>query len=244
MRVVSLVPSLTELLYHLSVNVVGITKFCIHPAEWYRTKPRVGGTKNPDIQRIKELSPDLIIANKEENRKEDVEQLSKLSRVLVTDITNIKDALTVIRLIGKECNAAHAANCLVHSIAELWKPLQGSADGIRVLYLIWRKPYMVAGTDTYIHSVLQYLGFTNVVQESRYPQLEAQAIRDLQPDVVFLSSEPYPFREKHLSELIEIAPSANVRLVDGEAFSWYGYRMIPAAEYFYTLIKDLKSIKK
>lgn len=244
MRVVSLVPSLTELLYHLGVNVVGITKFCVHPEEWYRTKPRVGGTKNPDIHRIKELNPDLIIANKEENRKEDVEQLRQFCRVLVTDITTINDALEAIRLIGQECNAVQTAEKLVHSIIQLWKPLQGSADGARVLYLIWRKPYMAAGTDTYIHSVLQYLGFTNVMQESRYPQVDASTLRELQPDEVFLSSEPYPFREKHLAELMEIVPSAKVRLVDGEAFSWYGYRMIPAAEYFYTLIKDLKRFIK
>lgn len=244
MRVVSLVPSLTELLYHLGVDVAGITKFCVHPQEWYRTKPRVGGTKNPDIDRIKSLNPSLIIANKEENRKEDVEQLRQFCRVVVTDITTVDEALAAIRLIGRVCQVQNAAERLVHSIVALWKPLQGNARGDRVLYLIWRKPYMAAGTDTYIHHVMEYLGFSNVVKHSRYPALEAEAIRALNPEWVFLSSEPYPFREKHLSELKEIVPSAHIRLVDGEAFSWYGYRMIPAAKYFYTLIEELNKLKK
>ncbi|MCX8148812.1 helical backbone metal receptor [Thermaurantimonas aggregans] len=244
MRVVSLVPSLTELLYHLGVDVVGITKFCVHPEEWYRTKPRVGGTKNPDINRIKELKPDLILANKEENRKEDVEQLRQFSQVLVTNITTINDALEAIRLIGRVCNVVQAVEKLVHSIIELWKPLQGSADGARVLYLIWRKPYMAAGTDTYIHHVLQHLGFSNAVNQSRYPVVDEKSIRLMNPELIFLSSEPYPFREKHLAEFQGMAPTAHVRLVDGEAFSWYGYRMIPAASYFYLLIHDINEMKR
>lgn len=243
MRVVSLVPSLTELLYHLQVEVVGITKFCVHPTIWYRTLPRVGGTKNPDIEYIKALNPDLVIANREENRREDVEALQNFTRVLVTHISTIEDAILEIRKIGEVCEAKNRAEDLIHNINLLWQPLKNIIENQRAVYLIWRNPYMAAGTDTYIHHVLCHLGFKNAVTKSRYPTLNRDDISCLRPDVIFLSSEPYPFKDRHVDELTEISSGSRVVLVDGQAFSWYGYRMVPAAEYLYNLAIKLKSFK-
>lgn len=239
MRIVSLVPSLTELLYHLNAEVVGITKFCVHPDVWYRNLPHVGGTKNPDLKRIQELKPDLIIANREENRREDVDALRLFTNVLLTDIVTIKDAITEINRIGHACNAKEQAMILTKNIEALWKPLKKTARSLKALYLIWRKPYMAAGTDTFIHHVLTYIGLQNIVMSKRYPTLQGEDIRKLKPDVLFLSSEPYPFKEKHVVELKQIAPDSHIMLVNGEAFSWYGYRMIPSAEYFHKLIEQL-----
>ena len=243
MRVVSLVPSLTELLYHLQVEVVGITKFCVHPMIWYRTLPRVGGTKNPDLKRIQTLQPDLIIANYEENRQEDVEAMQQFANVLITNIVTIEDAISEILRIGRACNAETSAIRLTKTIETLWGPLKNSARNLSVVYLIWRNPYMAAGTNTFIHEVISHIGLKNSVQTERYPKLQAEEIRTLNPNVLFLSSEPYPFKEKHIDELKRIVPGSHIMLVNGEAFSWYGYRMIPSAEYLNNLIKNLNNLQ-
>ncbi|MFN3951355.1 MAG: helical backbone metal receptor [Thermaurantimonas sp.] len=242
MRVVSLVPSLTELLYHLQANVVGITKFCVHPDIWYRTLPRVSGTKNPDLKRIQTLQPDLIIANYEENRREDVEALQQITNVLITNIVTLEDAMNEIIRIGRACKAETSAIQLSKTIDVLWKPLKNSARNLRVVYLIWRKPYMAAGTDTFIHHVITHIGLKNAVQTARYPKLHAEEIRTLRPDVLFLSSEPYPFKEKHIEELNQYVPDSHIVLVNGEAFSWYGYRMIPSSVYLSSLITHLNHL--
>lgn len=243
MRIISLVPSLTELLYHLGADVAGITKFCVHPDLWYRTKPRIGGTKNPDIERIKALKPDVIIANKEENRKEDIEQLRQFAKVIVTDIKTLQDAYSNILLLGRQCNEESAALHIASKIEELWGPLYNTAPKRRALYLIWRNPYMAAGSDTYIHHVMTHIGLINAVDNIRYPTLGVHDIKALNPDIILLSTEPYPFKDKHLEEIRELVPDAHIRLVDGEAFSWYGYRMIPAAEYLYRFVSELNKIQ-
>ena len=242
MRVVSLVPSLTELLYHLQVDVVGITKFCVHPDIWYRTLPRVGGTKNPDLKLIQTLQPDLIIANYEENRREDVEALQQLTNVHITNIITIEDAMNEIIRIGRVCKSEAPAQKLIKTIQALWNPLKNSARNHRVVYLIWRNPYMAAGTNTFIHSVISYIGLKNAVQIGRYPKLKVEEICTLKPDVLFLSSEPFPFKEKHVEELKQYVPDSHIMMVNGEAFSWYGYRMIPSAEYLSSLITYLNHL--
>ncbi len=234
-RIISLVPSLTELLYHLSLNeeVVGITKFCIHPPEWFSTKTRVGGTKKLHFDTIHRLQPDLIIANKEENNREDIEQLSRQYPVLVTDIARLPQALAANELIGRVTNRSAQANRLNIKITQAFDHLPFPETYLDVLYLIWKNPYMSVGHDTFIHDMLECTGCRNVLEEqSRYPVLSAEDMIRLNPQVVFLSSEPFPFKEKHIAEVEAILPHAHIELVDGEMFSWYGARLLYAPAYF------------
>lgn len=228
--IVSLVPSLTELLFDLGLGdrLTGRTRFCIHPEEKVESVPIVGGTKNPRLDKIIEIQPDLVIANREENRKEDVEELAGLLDVMVTDIHTIEDALLTIYDIGKRCGAKNKADALIENIrAEMNQvpnePLQS------VAYFIWREPWMTIGRDTYIHSVLSHWKFENVFgDQKRYPKTTLNELRKKAPDLILLSSEPYPFKEKHREEVEAVCPDSRVLMVDGEWFSWYGTRMLPA----------------
>ncbi len=238
-RIVSLVPSLTELLFDLGLEneVVGITKFCIHPNEWFGTKKRVGGTKDFKPDMIRELQPDLIIANKEENQQDGIEELAREFTVFLTEIVDMDTANQAILDIGCLTGREKEARRLVKEIEEEKEAfLPYISPDNDVLYLIWRKPYMSVGGDTFISSMLQEAGYENVLQDkTRYPSLESEEIRDLSPSWIFLSSEPFPFKEKHIKELEGICPDSRVVLVDGEMFSWYGSRLLKAFPYFSTL---------
>jgi ABC-type Fe3+-hydroxamate transport system substrate-binding protein len=235
LRIVSLVPSQTELLAYLGLenNVVGITKFCIHPREWYHTKRRIGGTKNLKIQEIIELKPDLIIGNKEENTKLDIESLADRFPVWMSDVNSVDDALIMIKEIGELTNTVQKATKLSQEINQNFQSLSRIGNNRKVLYCIWDDPTMTAGRETYIHSILSKIGFVNVIEQSRYPAITADI--DLQPEVVLLSSEPFPFTDNHVKKYQNIFPNADVQLVDGEMFSWYGSRMLQATEYFQKL---------
>ncbi len=229
-RIVSLVPSLTELLADLGLDseVVGLTRFCVHPEGWKARKAIVGGTKNVAPLGSKPLAPDLILASREENVREQVEALEAFAPVHLTDISTVGGALEEIRRIGALVGRAPQAEALVADIARGFDALPAASGGapLRTLYLIWRDPWMTVGGDTYISDVMARGGFTNVcADQARYPVLTPEAIRDLAPEVLLLSSEPYPFAEKHIAELQPLAPEARVVLADGEAFSWYGSRM-------------------
>jgi len=236
-RIISLVPSQTELLFDLGLDqaIVGITKFCAYPEDKVRQKALVGGTKDLDLNRIRELMPDLIIANKEENTREQVEELQRHHPVHVTDITTLPDALRMIRevgtLVGRSTEADQLAQRIESGLCPSFQPL-----GLSVAYLIWRKPYMVAASNTFIHSMLAVAGFANAfANQTRYPQITPDDLQKAQPDLLFLSSEPYPFGKKHVDELQRICPSAQVILVDGEVFSWYGSRLLHTSDYFRNL---------
>lgn len=239
-RIVSLVPSQTELLYDLGCKdrVVGITKFCIHPDKWFREKTRVGGTKQLNFDRIAELEPDLIIANKEENTKDDIERLALDYPVYISDISNVDDALKMIQAIGQIVNESNRAQVLSNQILndyQSWPQLDG-----KVLYFIWANPFMVAGKNTFIGQVLSDLGLENAIDDpnARYPELKELEISQLDLEYVFLSSEPFPFKEKHIERLEKLTQS-KVLLVDGEMFSWYGSRMLKMKSYFETLVNTL-----
>lgn len=239
-RIVSLVPSQTELLYDLGLGdrVVGITKFCIHPEEWFRSKTRVGGTKNVDIAKVMALQPDLIIGNKEENQKEDILALEKLAPVWMSDIYTIDDSLAMIKDLGAILKVEDKAEALQHTIRSEFESLQPLKKAASVLYLIWKDPYMAVGPNTFVHHILtHHLGFTNATNQERYPVLE---LSDFQPspEYIFLSSEPYPFKDKHIDELQVLYPSAKIMLVDGEYFSWYGSRLVGAPAYFTQLLNE------
>jgi ABC-type Fe3+-hydroxamate transport system substrate-binding protein len=237
LRIVSLVPSQTELLYALDANVVGITKFCVHPATWFREKTRIGGTKDIDPDKIAALRPDLIIANKEENDRDQVDALAARYPVWVSDIHNLTDALIMIRSVGDLVGQTPKAQAVAAGIEKAFNELQRLTRPLRTAYLIWRNPWMTVGGDTFIHDMIQRCGFTNIfTTQSRYPTIDPATL--ITCDLVLLSSEPYPFRDKHLFEIQTLLPNAIVRLVDGELFSWYGSRLLQAPAYFRQLLID------
>jgi ABC-type Fe3+-hydroxamate transport system substrate-binding protein len=241
-RIVSLVPSQTELLFDLGLDeqVVGITKFCIHPTEWFKTKTRVGGTKNINLAAIKKLNPTLIIANKEENVKEQIEELANHYPVWLTDINNLDDALKMIEDIGVLTNSSTKAHHLTQKIKNNFEELTKVKISINTCYLIWQNPYMTVGGDTFIHDMLQKSGFKNLFKnENRYPEISISQLQISNCQLLLLSSEPFPFKQKHIDELQEHLPNAKILLVDGEMFSWYGSRLVKAPQYFQELIDKI-----
>ncbi|WP_285008858.1 ABC transporter substrate-binding protein [Pedobacter faecalis] len=247
-RIVSLVPSQTELLFDLGLNeeVVGLTKFCIHPIDKFAARTKVGGTKTLHMDRIRDLKPDLIIGNKEENQQDQIELLEREFPVWMSDIYTLGDAISMIRDIGAMVNRSPEAGYLTHLIRAGFDDLQRLAEQRgtikRVAYLIWKDPYMAAARDTFIDHLLRLNGFVNVIRDLRYPEVTLEKLSDLQPDLVFLSSEPYPFKEKHVLEIARALPDAKVMLVDGEMFSWYGSRLVKAVEYLFHLQQELASV--
>ncbi|MCD6013833.1 MAG: ABC-type Fe3+-hydroxamate transport system, periplasmic component [Flavipsychrobacter sp.] len=242
-RIISFVPSQTELLFDLGLDeeVVGITKFCVHPETWFRSKKRIGGTKTVHIDIVRSLQPDLIIANKEENTKEQVEELSALYPTWVSNIQTIEEGLQMIQEVGILVGKEEQANTIVQDIRQgfsaLTKPLRQAKDNKRVAYFIWRNPWMCAGGDTFISDMLSTMGWYNVLADRmRYPEVTLDELKGKNVDVVLLSSEPYPFKDPHIAEIKEALPNAEVKLVDGEMMSWYGSRMRLATEYVKTLI--------
>lgn len=234
-RIISVVPSQTELLFDLGLHdqIAGITKFCIHPEEMFRTKPRVGGTKQLHIEKIKELNPDLIIANKEENTKEQLEELIQLYPVWISDIKNLDDALNMIKSVGELTGTEKAADEILLNIKLKFQELELKiTQNVSVAYLIWQKPFMVAGGDTFINDMMKRAGLINVFQtQNRYPETTIEELNELKPDIILLSSEPFPFKDKHRQEMEKTCTGSTVLLVDGEMFSWYGSRLLKAADY-------------
>lgn len=237
-RIVSLVPSQTELLFDLGAagRVVGVTKFCIHPAEAIATTTIVGGTKKIKHDVIKALQPDLIIANKEENTKEDLELLMQHYPVWISDIKNLNDVFSMIanvgEIIGRENEAKKLNLEIKKGAAILAEKATSFKTGKRVAYFIWYKPWMVAANDTFIHSMLELCGWQNVFDtRQRYPAIEIEELIKLNPEIILLSSEPFPFKTKHIDMLKAVCPNAQVILTNGEMWSWYGSRLTKALPY-------------
>lgn len=244
LRIVSLVPSQTELLVDLGLRekLVGVTKFCIHPVGLKKEVQIIGGTKNAKIDRIKSLNPDLIIGNKEENNQTDIEQLEKDFPVWMSDIFNLTDALEMLEQIGELTGTQEKALELRSAIEQNFELLSTlKPTGKSVLYLIWKDPYIAAGKNTFIDSMLETLGFENAMDQERYPEVDLETVN---PDLVFLSSEPYPFKEKHIESLQNQFPGSQVVLVDGEYFSWYGSRLLGAPAYFLELLGSISKMEQ
>jgi len=247
-RIVSLVPSQTELLYDLGLSneVVGITKFCIYPDEWFRTKATVGGTKKIDFEKIKSLMPDLIIGNKEENEEDQIKELISHYNVWMSDVKTLADALQMIGSIGELIEKKERASELITNIKINFEQLTTysppSDKILRIAYIIWREPIMTIGNDTFISDMLNRCGFKNAFENKRrYPEISTEELQAANPDVILLSSEPYPFKEKHIEEFQSICPNAKVITVDGEMFSWYGSRLLKAPDYFKGLIRQINN---
>ena len=225
-RIISLVPSITEFLYAIGMGerVVGITKFCIYPDVWFQTKTRIGGTKTPDFDKIKALSPDLIIGNKEENQEVDINMLRELAPVYMSDVNSIEDMYEMIRdltiILGVEAEGPK----WVEQWVAYFKSNRNKGKGKKALYVIWKDPIMVVGKNTYIDGYLTAIGYENCVKEARYP-IWSETISG-SPEVVLLSTEPYPFKETDFEYFKTLFPKAEVALISGEECSWYGVRNV------------------
>lgn len=240
-RIISLVPSITELLFDLGLEdrVVGVTRYCVHPERARREKTVIGGPKAFDFAAIDALQPDLIIGNKEENYKEGIEQLRQQYPTWLCDIHNLKDALAMITAVGQLTNSEDRANAIVKDITTKMALLSGSGQKHRVAYFIWQKPYRVAAGNTFINEMLTRCGMENVFADlERYPEVTVEQIKAAEPDILLLSSEPYPFKDKHRQEFAEQGVGANIKLVDGEMFCWTGSRLRLAPDYFRMLVDD------
>jgi ABC-type Fe3+-hydroxamate transport system substrate-binding protein len=236
-RIISLVPSQTELLCDLGLEkeVVGITRFCIHPKEWFASKTRIGGTKKVNIDKVKQLQPDLIIANKEENTREDIEALEQIAPVWISDVNSLHEAKHMIERVGLITGKEAAAEILLKEISDSFEGIQKANQ--TVLYFIWKDPHYVAGKNTFIDAMLTEGGYINVCPLERYPSLNE--LGKLDPDLVFLSTEPYPFNDENVREFQSLFPNSKILLVDGEMFSWYGSRLTKTPSYFNELLKEL-----
>jgi ABC-type Fe3+-hydroxamate transport system substrate-binding protein len=237
-RIISLVPSQTELLADLGLDeeVIGITKFCVHPPDWFRTKTKIGGTKDLKLEKIAALGPDLIIGNKEENTQSNIEWLAARFPVWMSDIYTLDGALSMVEMLGQIVGKADSALALRERISHSFAGLGAMSSAPRVAYLIWQNPLMVAASGTFIDDLLQRAGFVNAFADQvRYPVLTEEQLVAAAPDLIWLSSEPYPFKDKHLTGFEKLCPNAQVALVDGELFSWYGSRLLRSAAYFQQL---------
>lgn len=241
LRIVSLVPSQTELLYDLGANIVGQTIFCVHPKAAFKSSFKVGGTKKLHLHKIRELKPDLIIANKEENEKSQIEELAKDHSVWISDIRTIDDALEMIAELGKICNNTSRSAELIDLIRNDVQWLSDHAlPTKKVAYAIWKDPWMFAGKDTFIDKILNLINLENVFgeKESRYPEADIIKLKEPAPELILLSSEPFPFKKEHMEDLKETLPGKEIHLVDGEYFSWYGSRLAGLKGYLTTQFPD------
>jgi len=252
-RIISVVPSQTELLVDLGLieNLVGVTKFCIHPKDLRKRSTVIGGTKNLKIEKIKSLNPDFILANKEENELEQIQELAKYFPVWISDIVTLDDSIKMIRdvgkMVGKTSIAEKISNDIVNEF-KLWENQKmnylSETQNLTAAYLIWNDPIMTVGRDTFIHDMLVRCGFENLLAtefQSRYPIIDNRVLQKYNPNFLFLSSEPYPFKLQHIEAFRLLLPNTKVMLVDGEMFSWYGSRLLKIPQYFRQLFQDINS---
>jgi ABC-type Fe3+-hydroxamate transport system substrate-binding protein len=246
-RIICLVPSLTELLVDLGLenSIIGVTKFCMHPTHLRKSKTVVGGTKKINIDEIKALQPDIILCNKEENTKEIVSQCSEIAQVYVSDIYTIKDTLEVINWCGEIFNCTEKAielNTELHQLLDNFNVFIKDKKTLKVAYFIWKNPWMVAGNKTFINHLLSLNKYENIFSsQDRYPEIELKNLEN-NTDLILLSSDPYPFNEKHILEIKEYSKTSKIILVNGEYFSWYGSRLLKAFDYFKELRNTIQKI--
>ncbi|MEY8848463.1 ABC transporter substrate-binding protein [Psychroserpens sp. XS_ASV72] len=244
-RIVSLVPSQTELICDLGLesSLVGVTKFCVHPLHLRSTKTVVGGTKTIHLHKIRSLKPDIILCNKEENTEAMIADLEQIAPVHISDIYTLEDSLELIEMYGDLLHVKTEANQMIEAIRSEYEVFQTyirNKPTTRVAYFIWKNPWMVAARHTFIDNMLAVNKFVNVFSElERYPVTELSDLKIRQPEVILLSSEPFPFKEKDKKELHEELPNATIKIVDGEMFSWYGSRLLKAFQYFKALHQDV-----
>lgn len=244
-RIVSLVPSQTELLVDLGLEeaIVGVTKFCVHPNHLRQLKTVVGGTKQVHFDKIKALKPDIILCNKEENTKAMISELEYIAPVHISDIYTVDDSLELIKMYGDIFDTFEKAQNLISDISlkrKAFQKLRAKQPKLKVAYFIWKNPWMVAANETFINDMLIENNFENSFSDvNRYPEITLLDLKQRQVDLILLSSEPYPFKASDITEIKTVCPEADIRIVDGEAFSWYGSRLLKAFDYFEELQKTL-----
>jgi ABC-type Fe3+-hydroxamate transport system substrate-binding protein len=241
-RIVSIVPSQTEFLFDLGLKneVVGITRFCIHPENTVANATRIGGTKTVNIEAVRALKPDLIIGNKEENELENIQELRKEFPVWMSDISTPEQAYEMMVKLGEICGRQAEANTIIDTIKTSFSKLDAIGKNRTAAYFIWRKPYMVAASGTFINSIMAMAGFKNAFAgRARYPEMELSDLQAVSPDIIMLSSEPYSFKPMHMAEFAEVCPQAKIIIVDGELFSWYGSRLQHTAGYLMNELREL-----
>jgi iron complex transport system substrate-binding protein len=250
MRLLSLCPSLTELVFDLGrgEDLVGRTKFCVHPAGRVERVESVGGTKNPKIARIVELVPDLVLLNEEENRREDADALAAAGlRCHVSFPRDVGETARMVRDIGAVLDRPAEAERIAADVerrAARVREGARQAPAVRYAYVIWRNPWMVAGGDTFVTAMLALPGGVNVFADraERYPTVTPEELAAADPDVVLLSSEPFPFKEKHREELAAATglPRERMQFVDGEYLSWHGSRTPDGIDYAEGVIAEAR----
>ena len=237
-RIISLVPSQTEYLYDIGLQdqIIGCTKFCIHPSNIKQKASIIGGTKTLNLALIQSLKPDIIIGNKEENEQSQIETLQKDFPIWMSDIFNLTTALEMMQKLADLFQKAKEGKQIYNQITNDFAVLNQAIDPKKVLYLIWKDPYMLAGKQTFINDLLERIGLENAASAlpnpNRYPNITLSEIQQINPSIIFLSSEPYPFKEKHRIAFQQLLPSASIQVVDGEMFSWYGSRLLQSVAYF------------
>lgn len=245
-RIVSIVPSQTELLFELGLDneIVGLTRSCIHPIAKFAARVKVGDPRMLDLAKIRSLQPDLILAGKEENRRGEVSQLAEEFPVWTSEVATLEHAMTMIASVGALVDREPEASYLNHLLQAGFSDLQSLAAqqkiDKKVIYLVGKDPYVAAGQDTFTSDLLARNGLRNVAGELRYVQLDISTIRETDPDIVMLASAPYSFKQEHLEELQLQLPGVQVMLVDGELFSWYGSRLIKSVQYLFQLQQQLR----
>lgn len=246
-RIVCLVPSQTELICDLGLQdlLVGITKFCVHPNNLKDKISVVGGTKNVKWEVLKSLNPDIVLCNKEENTLEIVQQLETFTQVHVADINTLDDCYQLIRDYGTLFNVQEKGQLIIVQIENQVADYNDFIVGRKkpkVAYMIWKNPWMLAAGDTFVNYLLEVAGYDNAYKDlNRYPEVELSDLKKSGIDMLFLSSEPFPFSVKHKQELEYLLPSIKIVLVDGEFFSWYGSRLRLAFGYFKTLYTEINA---
>ncbi len=242
-RIVSLVPSITELLCDLGLDsrIVGRTGFCIHPAQTVQAIPKIGGTKDVNIEKIRKMAPTHLIVNIDENEKPTVDALAEfIPHIIVTHPIIPTDNLDLYRLLGHIFQVEKAATTLIREFEEASKAFSEvrAFKSERVLYCIWQDPWMTVSQDTYISHMLRKIGWQTWAPKgatSRYPVFHWSDQMAQEIDRILLSTEPYRFNESHVDAL-ERQTGKPVQLVDGEMLSWYGSRAIAGLRYLATLV--------
>ena len=249
-RIVSLVPSVTESLFCLGLGdrIVGITDWCVHPSDRVSGLPRVGGTKNPSVRQILELEPDLVIANREENRKRTVVALQTAGvDVWVTFPRTVQDSVALLRELADLGATEEAVGSVLRPVEEAVRTAEERrpARGLPVFCPIWKKPWMAVGGETYASSLLELCGGANVFADCgdrRYPIVELEQVVAAAPEVILLPSEPYDFGPRDARELAALtlpaARNGRIHLIDGTLVSWYGPRIEPAIATIRSLFFD------
>jgi len=230
-RIVSLVPSVTETIadMRLASCLVAVTRFCKYPSDVVIPLPKIGGPKKIEIQKIVDLKPDLVVAVKEENDKEQILNLLEQVPVFVFDINTIEDSLDMLDLLGTIFNKREVSTSWINNIQEKVAHYKPGRLAPKTLYMIWKKPWMVAGKSTFIGSMMQLAGFDNVIS-GRYPEIDEKEMS--RAEIILLATEPYPFKASDKAELQAKYPDKEIVIIDGEMFTWYGTHMLQAIDYF------------